>query len=75
MLVGVSILDAGGLSGFQHFCEDLQRAGIPMLVAEVQFQPLKTLARANFQPIPGQLEFTPSLEEALERANGMVQSA
>ena len=75
MLDGVSILDAGGLSGFQHFCEDLQRAGIPMLVAEVQFQPLKTLARANFQPIPGQLEFTPSLEEALERANGMVQPA
>ena len=75
MLDGVSILDAGGLSGFQHFCDDLQRAGIPMLVAEVQFQPLKTLARANFQPIPGLLEFTPSLEEALERANGMVQPA
>ena len=41
-------------------------------VAEVQFQPLKTLARANFQPVPGALEFTPSLEEALDRAKGMA---
>ena len=72
MLDGVSILDAGGLTGFQHFCEDLQRAGIALLVAEVQFQPLKTLARANFQPVPGALEFTPSLEEALDRAKGMA---
>ena len=75
MLDGVSILDAGGLTGFQHFCEDLQRAGIALLVAEVQFQPLKTLARANFQPVPGALEFTPSLEEALERAKGMAVAA
>ena len=75
MLDGVSILDAGGLTGFQHFCEDLQRAGIALLVAEVQFQPLKTLARANFQPVPGALEFTPSLEEALDRAKGMAAAA
>ena len=75
MLDGVSILDAGGLTGFQHFCEDLQRAGIALLVAEVQFQPLKTLARANFQPVPGALEFTPSLEEALDRAKVMAVAA
>ena len=75
MLDGVSILDAGGLTGFQHFCEDLQRAGIALLVAEVQFQPLKTLARANFQPVPGALEFTPSLEEALDRAKVMAAAA
>lgn len=71
MLDGVSILDAGGLSGFQHFSEDLQRLGIRLLVAEVQFQPLKTLARANFQAIPEQLEFTSTLEEALERSKSM----
>lgn len=73
MLDGVSVLDAGGLTGFQHFCEDLQRMGIRVLVAEVQFQPLKTLARASFQAIPGQLEFTSTLEEALERSQNMAQ--
>ena len=71
MLDGVSVLDAGGLSGFQHFCEDLQRLGIRLLVAEVQFQPLKTLARASFQAIPEQLEFTSTLEEALDRSKNM----
>ena len=74
MLDGVSVLDAGGLTGFQHFCEDLQRLGIRVLVAEVQFQPLKTLARASFQAIPGQLEFTSTLEEALERSKNMMQT-
>lgn len=62
---GVSVLDAGGLAGFQRLCDDLQRAGIPLWVAEVQFQPLKTLARAHFQAIPGVVEFSASLEETL----------
>jgi sulfate permease, SulP family len=75
MLDGVSVLDAGGLAGFQHFCDDLQTLGIPLLVAEVQFQPLKTLARANFQPIPEQLEFTSSLEESLERSQSLSAEA
>ncbi len=67
MLDGVSVLDAGGLAGFEHFCDDLRKADIQLLVAEVQFQPLRTLARANFQPVPGKIEFTSTLEEAMER--------
>ena len=67
MLDGVSVLDAGGLAGFEHFCDDLLKAEIQLLVAEVQFQPLRTLARANFQPVPGKIEFTSTLEEAMER--------
>lgn len=69
MLDGVSVLDAGGLAGFEHFCDDLRKADIPLLVAEVQFQPLRTLARANFQAVPGKIEFAPTLEEAVERAS------
>lgn len=71
---GVSVLDAGGLAGFQHFVEDLQTAGIRLMVAEVQFQPLRTLARAQFQAVSGVVEFTPTLEEAMERAGKMVEA-
>ena len=72
LLDGVSILDAGGLAGFQHLCDDLQAAGIRLRVAEVQFQPLKTLARANFQAIPGVIEFSATMEEALLQISAPV---
>ncbi|MGY3887432.1 C4-dicarboxylic acid transporter DauA [Aeromonas aquatica] len=61
----VSILDAGGLSAFQQFARRMAKAGVPLKVAELQFQPLKTLARARVRPIPGELEFYGSLEEAI----------
>ncbi|WP_349921884.1 C4-dicarboxylic acid transporter DauA [Aeromonas veronii] len=61
----VSILDAGGLSAFQQFAKRMAKAGVRVRVAELQFQPLKTLARAKVRPIPGELEFYGSLEEAL----------
>ena len=66
LLDGVSILDAGGLAGFQHLCDDLRAQGIRLQVAEVQFQPLKTLARASFQAIPDAVEFSATMEEALQ---------
>ncbi|QXC36511.1 C4-dicarboxylic acid transporter DauA [Aeromonas jandaei] len=62
----VSILDAGGLSAFLQFCKQMAAAGIELRVAELQFQPLKTLARAKVRPQPGKLEFYGSLEEALK---------
>ena len=61
----VSILDAGGLSAFQQFARRMAKAGVPLKVAELQFQPLKTLARAKVRPVPGELEFYGSLEEAI----------
>ncbi|MGY6037408.1 C4-dicarboxylic acid transporter DauA [Aeromonas sp. AE23HZ002T15] len=61
----VSILDAGGLSAFQQFAKRMAKAGVRVRVAELQFQPLKTLARAKVRPIPGELEFYGSLEEAI----------
>jgi SulP family sulfate permease len=61
----VSILDAGGLSAFQQFARRMAKAGVRLKVAELQFQPLKTLARAKVRPVPGELEFYGSLEEAI----------
>ena len=61
----VSILDAGGLTAFQQFAKRMAKAGIRLKVAELQFQPLKTLARAKVRPVPGELEFYGSLEEAI----------
>ncbi|MGU5786156.1 hypothetical protein ACV1DY_22235, partial [Aeromonas caviae] len=43
----------------------MAKAGIRLKVAELQFQPLKTLARAKVRPVPGELEFYGSLEEAI----------
>ncbi|MFM4720300.1 C4-dicarboxylic acid transporter DauA [Aeromonas bivalvium] len=64
-LDAVSILDAGGLSAFLHFEQQMAKAGVCLRIAELQFQPLKTLARANVAPVAGKLEFYCSLEEAL----------
>lgn len=61
----VSILDAGGLSAFQQFAKRMAKRGVRLRVAELQFQPLKTLARARVRPVPGELEFYGSLEEAI----------
>ncbi|UBO72541.1 C4-dicarboxylic acid transporter DauA [Aeromonas rivuli] len=68
----VSILDAGGLSAFLHFKQQMANTGVELRIAELQFQPLKTLARAKVVPVPGQLAFYGSLEEALaeEQAPG-----
>lgn len=61
----VSILDAGGLAAFQQFAKRMAKTGVRVRVAELQFQPLKTLARAKVRPVAGELEFYGSLEEAI----------
>ena len=63
---GVPILDAGGLNAFLRFLERAGARGTEIIVADLQFQPLRTLARANVAPRPGQLRFTPTLAAALE---------
>jgi sulfate permease, SulP family len=62
----VSILDAGGLAAFQQFAKRMVKRGVTLKVAELQFQPLKTLARAKVRPTSGELEFYGSLEEAIK---------
>ncbi|WP_410014970.1 C4-dicarboxylic acid transporter DauA [Sodalis sp. C49] len=60
----VPVLDAGGLQAFVHFSENLA-AGKRLVITDIPFQPLKTLARANIHPIPGRLAFYSTLEQAL----------
>lgn len=60
----VPILDAGGLNALTHFIEELPD-NVELAITELQFQPLKTLARANIMPIPNKLVFYSTLDEAL----------
>lgn len=63
----VPLLDAGGLNAFLRFVEDAKTLGFSLVVADLQFQPLRTLARAGVEPIEHHLRFTSTLNEALEQ--------
>ncbi len=65
-LDGVSILDAGGLSALERFIERRIQDGCEIVLADLQFQPLKTVSRSDLTPLPNQLSFTATLAEALE---------
>jgi SulP family sulfate permease len=60
----VPVLDAGGLEAFQRFVSRLPE-GCELRVSNLEFQPLRTLARAGVQPIPGKLAFYPNRDAAL----------
>ncbi|WP_085540126.1 C4-dicarboxylic acid transporter DauA [Cedecea sp. NFIX57] len=60
----VPVLDAGGLDAFQRFVEKLPE-GCELRVTNLEFQPLRTLARAGVKPIAGRLAFFPDVQAAL----------
>lgn len=60
----VPVLDAGGLSAFQRLVELLPE-GKMLLITDIPYQPLKTLARAQVSPIEGKLGFYSTLPEAI----------
>ncbi|SPW27673.1 Putative sulfate transporter ychM [Edwardsiella tarda] len=60
----VPVLDAGGLNAFLRFIDTLPQ-GKRLLVTDLPFQPLKTLARARVTPIDGRLAFYATLPDAL----------
>ncbi|KFZ38218.1 transporter [Shewanella mangrovi] len=62
-LDGVSILDAGGLSALDKLVKRCQQNATQLYIAELQFQPIRTLAKAGVQPIDGVLKFYPTLKE------------
>lgn len=63
---GVSTLDGGGLNALMRLVEQARERNAELLLADLQFQPLKTLRRAQVEPEPGVLHFTATLAEALE---------
>ncbi|GAB58768.1 C4-dicarboxylic acid transporter DauA [Rheinheimera nanhaiensis] len=64
---GVPLLDAGGLAALNKLISKCQKNNTELMIADLQFQPLKTLARAGVKPITGVLSFYPTLREALEQ--------
>ena len=60
----VPVLDAGGLDAFRRFVSRLPE-GTELRVSNLEFQPLRTFARAGIQPIPGRLAFFPNRDAAL----------
>ncbi|OKP01118.1 C4-dicarboxylic acid transporter DauA [Xenorhabdus eapokensis] len=61
----VPVLDAGGLHAFQGFVREMGKEK-HIVVCDISFQPLKTLARAKVEPIKGQLSFCATLPKALK---------
>ncbi|MEN9465850.1 MAG: hypothetical protein RL217_2031 [Pseudomonadota bacterium] len=70
---GVSMLDAGGLAALTKFLDASYKHNAKVIIADLQFQPLKTLARAGMQPVAGKLLFTSTLDEALSAATDFLQ--
>lgn len=60
----VPVLDAGGLDALQRFIERLP-PGCELRICHLEFQPLRTLARAGVQPVPGRLAFFADQTSAL----------
>ncbi|MGM0768742.1 MAG: C4-dicarboxylic acid transporter DauA [Pseudomonadota bacterium] len=63
---GVTVLDGGGLSALDKLIATCQKDGTHIAVADLQFQPLKALARAGVGPIEGVSSFYPTLDAALK---------
>jgi len=60
----VPVLDAGGLDALQRFVKRLPE-GCELRVSNLEFQPLRTMARAGVKPITGRLAFYPDRQAAL----------
>lgn len=69
----VPVLDAGGLEAFEKFI-DAVRKDTHVMVCDIPFQPLKTLARAKVAPIDGVLSFHNSMDNALEAVKSIEQN-
>lgn len=62
---GVTVLDAGGLAALNKLVETCKGDGTQIVIADLQFQPLRTLARAGVEPVEGVSRFYGSLDEAI----------
>lgn len=67
LMDGVSLLDAGGLAAMDKFIKECERQQCHILMVDLQFQPLRTLAKAKVRPIDGVLSFYPTLADALRQ--------
>jgi len=68
---GVTLLDAGGLAALNRLIAASRSNGTRIVIADLQFQPLRALARAGVKPEPGVSSFYPSLDAALAGLAGL----
>jgi SulP family sulfate permease len=66
---GVDLLDAGGLSALEKLIDQCTKRKTKLVICELSFQPLKTLARAKMVPIAGVLTFKSTTLDALALAH------
>jgi len=72
---GVTILDAGGVSALNKLISTCRAEGSQVVIADLQYQPLRTLARAGVKPEEGVVRFYPTLYEALKAESVPVSLA
>ena len=65
-LDGVTILDIGGLSALYKFLAKCANTNTKVYLADFQYQPLKTLAKANFRTDPKVTTMYSTLADALK---------
>lgn len=68
----VPVLDAGGLSALRKFVDQKIATGCQIVIADLQFQPLKTIARSGLRHPREGLRFSDSLTAALKLADGAL---
>jgi SulP family sulfate permease len=64
---GVTLLDAGGVAALNKLVAHCADRGKRLVITDLQFQPLKTLARARVKPVPGVTSFYSTLNEAIHQ--------
>ena len=67
-LDGVPFLDSGGVSAMNKLIQKCKNNATMVLFADLQFQPLKTLARAKIQPVEGVSKYFSALSDAMKEA-------
>jgi len=74
-MAGVDLLDAGGLSALYKLIAQCSKLETKLILCELNFQPLKTLARAQMVPIEGILTFKSTSSDALALAQERAELA
>jgi sulfate permease, SulP family len=68
-LDSVSLLDAGGVSALNKLISHCIKTQSQLVLTDLQFQPLKALAKSRVVPIEGVFRLYPNLELAIESLN------
>lgn len=67
----VTMLDAGGLSALTKLIQQCKEQGQKIVLSDLQYGPLKTLARAKIKPVDGVSYYFSKLDEAITESTAM----